>query len=173
MEYANRKFRNNRTGEIVKVIDTFENIAILENKQKVDVRSLSDPTQYTEEIDPSSFFNTQGAYNALAEKIKNIPTHMMNDEPEEIVSKFGGEINPLINESAIVMTTEEDEKAELARKYGVNVDNSSQLENNKYENARQIFLFSVFSNGLRFSDTATLRFCDFEVSNFNGKISNI
>lgn len=128
MEYANRKFRNNRTGEIVKVIDTFENIAILENKQKVDVRSLSDPTQYTEEIDPSSFFNTQGAYNALAEKIKNIPTHMMNDEPEEIVSKFGGEINPLINESAIVMTTEEDEKAELARKYGVNVDNSSQLE---------------------------------------------
>jgi integrase len=48
--------------------------------------------------------------------------------------------------------------------------NSSQLENNKYENARKIFLFSVFSNGLRFSDTATLRFCDFEVSNFNGKI---
>ena len=48
--------------------------------------------------------------------------------------------------------------------------NSSQLENNNYENARQIFLFSVFSNGLRFSDTATLRFCDFEVSNFNGKI---
>ncbi len=48
--------------------------------------------------------------------------------------------------------------------------NSSQLENNKYENARQIFLFSVFSNGLRFSDTATLRFCDFEVSNFNGKM---
>ena len=48
--------------------------------------------------------------------------------------------------------------------------NSSQLENNKNENARQIFLFSVFSNGLRFSDTATLRFCDFEVSNFNGKI---
>ena len=48
--------------------------------------------------------------------------------------------------------------------------NSSELENNKYENARQIFLFSVFSNGLRFSDTATLRFCDFDVSNFNGKM---
>jgi hypothetical protein len=128
MEYANRKFRNNRTGEIVKVIDTFENIAILENKQKVDVRSLSDTSQYTEEIDPSSFFNTQGAYNVLAEKIKNIPTHMMNDEPEEIVTKFGGEVNPLINESAIVMTTEEDEKAELARKYGVDVDNTAQLE---------------------------------------------
>lgn len=128
MEYANRKFRNNRTGEIVKVIDAFENIAILENKQKVDIRALSDPSQYTEEIDPSSFFNNQGAYNVLAEKIKNIPTHMMQDDPEEIVTKFGGDVNPAINESAIVMTTEEDEMAELARKYGVDIDNSSQLQ---------------------------------------------
>ena len=44
------------------------------------------------------------------------------------------------------------------------------IENKKIENARQIFLFSVFSNGLRISDTSTLRFCDFEVSNYNGKI---
>ena len=29
-----RQFKDNRTGEIVKVIDSFENIAILENKQK-------------------------------------------------------------------------------------------------------------------------------------------
>ncbi|MFM7092355.1 MAG: tyrosine-type recombinase/integrase, partial [Bacteroidota bacterium] len=48
--------------------------------------------------------------------------------------------------------------------------NSPPLENKKIENARQIFLFSVFSNGLRFSDTATLRFCDFNVTNFKGKI---
>jgi len=44
------------------------------------------------------------------------------------------------------------------------------IENKNIENARQIFLFSVFSNGLRWSDTATLRFCDFEVSNFDGQI---
>lgn len=133
MEFANRKFRNNKTGEIVKVIDAFENIAILENKQKVDVRQLSDPLHWTEEIDPSIFFNTQGAYNSLADKIKSLPTHMMQDDPEEIVTKFGGDLNPAINESAIVMTTEEDEMAELARKYGVEMDNTSQLE--KQQNA--------------------------------------
>lgn len=129
MEFANRKFKNNKTGEIVKVIDTFENIAILENKQKVDVRQLSDPLHWTEEIDPTIFFNTQGAYNSLADKIKSLPTHMMQDDPEEIVTKFGGDLNPAINESAIVMTTEEDEMAELARKYGVEMDNTTQLAN--------------------------------------------
>ncbi len=129
MEFANRKCRNNRTGEIVKVIDTFENIAILENKQKVDVRQLSDPLQYTEEIDPSVFFNTQGAYNFLAEKIKNIPTEMIQDGPEDIVTKFGGNMPQVTNESAIVMTTEEDEMAELARKYGAEIDNTSQIVN--------------------------------------------
>jgi integrase len=44
------------------------------------------------------------------------------------------------------------------------------IENKKIENARQIFLFSVFCNGLRWSDTGTLRFCDFEVSNLDGQI---
>jgi integrase len=48
--------------------------------------------------------------------------------------------------------------------------NDPPIENKKIENARQIFLFAVFSNGLRWSDTATLRFCDFEVSNFDGQI---
>ena len=37
MNLANRIFKNNKTGEVVKVIDSFENIAILENKQKLDV----------------------------------------------------------------------------------------------------------------------------------------
>jgi integrase len=48
--------------------------------------------------------------------------------------------------------------------------NSPPLENKKLENARQIFLFNAFANGLRFSDSCTLRFCDFEVSIFSGKI---
>ena len=54
-----KKFRDNRTGEVVKVIDAFENIAILENKQKIDVRRLTDTNYFTEEIDPASFFNNQ------------------------------------------------------------------------------------------------------------------
>ena len=31
-----RQFKDNRTGEVVKVIDSYENIAILENRQKID-----------------------------------------------------------------------------------------------------------------------------------------
>ncbi len=120
MNLASKTFRNNKTGETVKVIDAFENIAILENKQKIDVRTLMDTNQFTEQIDPSSFFNNQNAYNALAEKIKTIPTDNIVDE--SITPKFGGEFQPAINESAIIQTTEEDEMAELARKYGVNTN---------------------------------------------------
>lgn len=120
MNFANRAFRNNKTGETVKVIDAFENIAILENKQKIDVKTLMDPNQFTEQIDPSSFFNNQGAYNELAEKIKTIPIDNIVDE--SMSPKFGGEVQPAINESAIIQTTEEDEVAELARKYGVNTN---------------------------------------------------
>jgi len=130
MSIANKLFKNNNTGELIKVIDSFENIAILENKQKIDVRTLMDPNQYTEQIDPNNFFNNQGAYNILADKIKNIPTHLIKDENDNI--NLNADINndfyPNSNESAIVMTTEEDEKAELARKYGASIDNTNTLK---------------------------------------------
>ena len=125
MSFANRTFRDNKTGEIVKVIDSFENIAILENKSKVSTDFLSNPELYTEEINPINFFNSQGAYNILADKIKNIPTDFIKDEPGtsglDISSKISIDgVQPTMNESAIIMMSEEDEKAELARKYGVN-----------------------------------------------------
>jgi len=130
MSIANKVFKNNRTGETIKVIDSFENIAILENKQKIDVRTLMDSNQYTEQIDPNQFFNNQGAYNILAEKIKTIPTHMMQDDENVSVTPTSNfpDFGPVSNESAIVMTTEEDEKAELARKYGVSTDNTNSLQ---------------------------------------------
>lgn len=128
MSLANKAFKNNVTGEVVRVIDSFENIAILENKQKIDVRTLMDPNKYTEDIDPASFFNNQGAYNALAEKIKNIPTSAIRDEDEgpvmSIDASYNSDFGPVSNESAVIMSSEEDEKAELMRKYGAVVDNS-------------------------------------------------
>lgn len=125
MNLASKTFRNNKTGETVRVIDTFETIAILENKQKIDVRTLMDPNQFTEQIDPSSFFNNQDAYNILAEKIKTIPTDTLVDET--MTSNFGGVVQPAINESAIIQTTEEDEMAELARKYGADINSNNEL----------------------------------------------
>jgi hypothetical protein len=134
MNLANKSFKDNRTGEIVKVIDAFENIAILENKQKLDVRKLTDPNLYTEQIDVNSFFNTQSSYNFLAEKIKNIPTENIRDDVSAApsVRAEGMQIpgNQLPNtsfqmptERAATIISEEqalsDERAELAKKYGV------------------------------------------------------
>jgi hypothetical protein len=125
MSLGNKTFKNNTTGELVKVIDSFENIAILENKQKADVSQLLNPDLYTDQIDPTKFFNNQGAYNNLAEKIKSIPADKIRDDDGGEVminvdgnNNFGG-VRPAMNESAIIMTTEEDERAELAKKYGV------------------------------------------------------
>ncbi len=134
MSLDNKKFRNNKTGEVVKVISTFENIAILENKQKTTVGELLNPSIFTEEIDPSSFFSNQSAYNILAEKIKTIPTHMIKDDEGsnsiDVTPTYNSDsqFSPNINESAVVMTTEEDERAELARKYGVSEDPTQSLQ---------------------------------------------
>jgi hypothetical protein len=127
MNIANKTFKNNSTGETIRVIDSFEDIAILENKQKVNVKSLMDTNQYTELIDPSTFFNTQSAYDGLVEKIKSIP---LNNIVEESLAKQNGldPFRPAIEESAIIQTTEEDELAELARKYGAQIDNQSDID---------------------------------------------
>jgi hypothetical protein len=126
-----KKFRDNRTGEVVKVIDSFENIAILENKQKIDVRRLTDTNYFTEEIDPASFFNNQGAYNNLAEKIKNIPTNDIVDDDLPANVSSGQAVNyadnsynpPVDDGSAVIVSSLDDEREELARKYGVSLDN--------------------------------------------------
>jgi hypothetical protein len=92
------------------------------------------PSAFTEEIDPSSFFSNQSAYNTLAEKIKTIPTHMIKDDESSSTINVSPTYNsdmqfsPNVNESAVVMTTEEDERAELARKYGVTEDATQSLQ---------------------------------------------
>ena len=123
MSLANKSFKNNLTGEVVTVIDSFENIAILENKQKLNVAQLMNPALYTEEIDPMSFFNNQGAYNILAEKIKSIPQDQIGDDNGEMnvagVNRIDIPRGIEQEESLITMSSEEDEKAALAAKYGI------------------------------------------------------
>lgn len=127
MNLANKTYKNNTTGEVIKIIDSFGDIAVLENKNKVNVTDLMDTSKYTEQIDPSSFFNNQSAYDGLVEKIKTLPTDNMIDE--SVSQSFGGdEFKPTMSESAIIQTTEEDEIAELARKYGVNQGNTNEVE---------------------------------------------
>jgi hypothetical protein len=137
MSLSNKTFKNNATGEVVRVIDSFENIAVLENKGKAEVSKLLNPDLYTEQIDVSSFFNTQGAYNSLAEKIKNIPVDKIRDDGGEVMINIDGNnsfgTKPAMNESAIIITTEEDERAELARKYGaINTKNDLAKQNEAF-----------------------------------------
>ena len=47
MSIGNKTFKNNKTGEVIKVIDSFENIAILEDKSKADLEKLLNPDLYT------------------------------------------------------------------------------------------------------------------------------
>jgi hypothetical protein len=134
MSIANKTFKNNITGEVVRVIDAFENIAILENKNKVNVSELMNSGVYTELIDPANFFSNQGAYNILAEKIKSIPPDMIKDEDGStpVVNLYeNNEFRPINNDSAIVYSTEEDERAELMRKYGANNNEDSLQKQNE------------------------------------------
>ena len=129
MSFNNRTFKDNRTGEVVKVIDSFENIAILENKTKIDTRRLMDPNHFTEQVDPASFFNTQNAYDSLFEKIKTIPTDRIPDDNGEIRPNVSVDNNyrPTEDDSAVIYGTIDDEREELARKYGVSMDNTQSV----------------------------------------------
>lgn len=127
MSLSNRSFRDNRTGEVVKVIDSFENIAILENKTKIDARRLLDPSYFTEEIDPTKFLDTSPAYNSIFEEIKKLPTQNIPDDRGEIkptVSMDSRYVPPVEDDSAVIYGSIEDEKEELARKYGINPNTS-------------------------------------------------
>lgn len=105
MELKNRQFKNNITNEIVKVIDSFENVVILDDRTKTSPLVILNPNLYTEigtgvinesfdtfapqktllsdEVDVNSFFGNQVAYNSLADKIKNIPAGQMGNEHNE------------------------------------------------------------------------------------------
>lgn len=124
MDIAGNSYKNNASGVVVKVIDTFDNIAILENRQKMDVRELTNPELYTEELDVNNFINNSVAYNILADKIRNIPTEFIGDDDGELVRVNTGDSNtiPQSNESLIINTNEDYERELLAKKYGV-IDN--------------------------------------------------
>lgn len=130
MNLANKSFRDNRTGEVVRVIDSFENIAVLENKTKVDTRRLLDSNYYTEYIDPNQFINstTTSAYNSIFETIKSIPNDKipMDEGQPVVVNPMRNDYMPEDNSPAVVISSPDDERAELAKKYGV-LDNQDAI----------------------------------------------
>lgn len=126
MNLGNKAFKNIQTGEIVRIKDSYQNIAITETNERIDANRLLDNRFYTEYIDPKSFFTNDATYNLFAEKIKNVD---LSKIPEDRDSSFNVSIPtdtfyPPSNESAVVAYDPEEEKAELMRKYGA-IDNSN------------------------------------------------
>lgn len=126
MNLGNKSFKNTQTGEIVRIKDSYQNIAITETNERIDANRLLDNRFFTEYVDPKSFFTNDATYNLFAEKIKNVD---LSKIPEDRDSSFNVSIPtdtlyPPSNESAVVAYDPEEEKAELMRKYGA-IDNSN------------------------------------------------
>ena len=52
MNLSNKSFKNNQTGEVVRIVDSYQNIAITDKKERIDANRLMDNRYYTEHIDP-------------------------------------------------------------------------------------------------------------------------
>lgn len=133
MNLAEKKFRNNRTGDILTIIDSFENIAILEDRSKMKVSDLLDSSLYTpsitgtEEINPISFFENQNSYDVLASKIRSIDTSNIKDDVTgEVYINTGDSFDSISKEPAVILSNEDEEKALLSKKYGI-IDNTTML----------------------------------------------
>ena len=101
----NKKFTDVISNKILTVNEQIENIAVLDNGQRIDVNRLLNPMYFDEYIDPNSFFNTN-TFNIFAEKIKSIPNEVLEKLPE--------------NDSSIISNYDiEEEKRLLAEKYNV------------------------------------------------------
>lgn len=133
----NKTYKDNLTGEVIKIIDVYENIAIADNKSKIDSRRLLDERFYTEWIDPKTFFSNEATYSSFAEKISSIDlTNIPEDINEDVkITTSDPYSMPSMSESAVVQYDPEEERRELARKYGVQDDNieAVQKQNEAFE----------------------------------------
>ena len=130
-------YKNNKTGEIIKVIDVFEDVAVLENMTKVNISGYTQINQsFTDKVDPESFFNNQNTYSNIASQIANISPNNIQDDgnngqlvnikmDESVMSQF----TPSTTESALIMVDEEDEISELSRKYNI-INNDEVIQQN-------------------------------------------
>lgn len=110
-----RKFTSNQTGEVVSVTDIFENIAILDNGERVSTRRLLDSNYYDSVIDPQEFLSS--GLSIIQREISSIPEEKLNELPvdreipdRDITNQFESFNN---SESAVIITDIESEKREL------------------------------------------------------------
>ena len=109
----NKKFTDVVSNKVLTVNEQIENIAVLDNGQRIDVNRLLNPMYFDEYIDPNAFFNTN-TFNIFAEKIKSIPNDVIEKLPQ--------------NDSAIIANYDlEEEKRMVAEKYNIQKNNQGQI----------------------------------------------
>lgn len=110
-----KKFTSNQTGDLVTIIDIYDNIAILDNGDRVSTRRLLDTNFYDSVIDPSEFLSS--GLDIIQREISSIPQSRLENLPIDRDIDFSMEdtrFSPnLMEDSAIIMTDIETEKREL------------------------------------------------------------
>lgn len=123
MSLLNKSFKDNTTGQTVTIDGINENIVTLNNGEKVATERMLDSSYYEEVVDPNSFFSKESSslLDNIMDKVKNIKTDNMVDDNtiSKSISNSSSGFNPSTNESAVVQVSEEDERAELMRKYNI------------------------------------------------------
>ena len=124
MSLLNKSFKDNSTGQTVTIDGINENIVTLNNGEKVATERMLDGSYYEEVVDPNSFFSKESSslLGNIMDKVKNIKTDNMIDDNtiSNSVGNSSSGFSPSTNESAVVQVSEEDERAELMRKYNIN-----------------------------------------------------
>lgn len=101
-----KKYQDLLTGKVVTVIDQFEDVAILDGKQRVNIKKLLDNSLYEEYIDPEAFLNGPSLLS-LAEKIRAIPN--------EVLATIKSD-DEVANESLVIPYDEQEERMRLMEK---------------------------------------------------------
>jgi hypothetical protein len=127
MELKGRTFKDNKTGQTVEIMDTYQDISMTNKGEKISTSRLLDTNHYTEQLNPEQFLNNNSTYNLFAEKIKsvdlaNVPDDGASEGHTVDMSGVAPEYQPATNESAVLQYDPEFEKQQLAEKYGASMD---------------------------------------------------
>lgn len=123
MNLLNKSFKDNITGETVVVNDIDGGIVTLNNGEKVISSRILDSNYYEEVVDPIAFFKNESniLMDSIMERVKTIKTDNLIDDNtiSNSISSMNNGFSPTTNESAIIEISEEEERAELLRKYNI------------------------------------------------------
>lgn len=123
MNLLNKSFKDNITGETVVVNDIDGGIVTLNNGEKVISSRILDSNYYEEVVDPIAFFKNESniLMDSIMERVKTIKTDNLIDDNtiSNSINSMNNGFSPTTNESAIIEISEEEERAELLRKYNI------------------------------------------------------